>query len=171
MKQRNYVIALTFSSLTACVPTYSQYAAQPSAPTVGQIQSECFTRFQKFAEQTGCVNNIVRTNTVQMNGYGQEYLAYMQLMQEKVVKKALSESEARLKLAQKLNELSGYEKNEMAVQQQLDNQRAATNAEVLRVWGENMKQPELYLPITPNIPKSVNTTCYRTGNQVDCHTH
>ena len=48
-------------------------------------------------------------------------------LKEKVARKTLSESDARLKLAGKLSELKALQDNQDAMQQQLDYQRAAQN--------------------------------------------
>ena len=159
---------LALCALTACVePMYQQqYAVQPP-PTMTQTQGQCFSQFKQFAAQTKCINNAVTTSGLAPNSYVQEYLSYMGSLQEKVKRKALSENDARAQLTSKLNDVRTLQQNEDAVQEQLANQRAAQNAEVLRQY--QYKAPMLEMPQTRHtLPRTVQTNCSTIGTQVHC---
>ena len=152
--------------LTAC----GQYAyQQPYAPqplTVTQIQGECFVASEKFEQQTNCIKNAVHTDpNLSMNSYVQEYIAYMQSLREKVKTRTLSQSDARMKLAQKLNELGAHENNDFALQQQLESQRAAQAAEILQ---RNQPPQVLFHPIGQALANTTYTNCHANGGQLNC---
>lgn len=152
--------------LTACVPyAYQQsYVAQPL--TVTQIQGQCFASYDKFEQQTNCIEKAVHADpNLSMNSYVQEYFAYMQSLSEKVKMKSLSQADARVRLAQKLNELGSYENNDIAQQQLLENQRAAQTAEILQ--RNQMPQVQLH-PIGRVLPTTTLTNCNAYGGQLNC---
>jgi hypothetical protein len=164
--QRLYIFSALLG-LTACAGAYQQPYAAPQ-PTIGQTQGQCFASSQRFIAQTDCIANTVAASGATPNTYAQEYLTYMQSLQEKVRNKALSENDARAKLASKLNEVRALQQNEDAMQEQLANQRAAQNAEILRQY--QYKAPQLEMPQrrSPAISSPINTTCQNIGNQMQC---
>lgn len=153
-------------ALTGCDNAmYQQQYASPQPPTVTQIQGQCFSQFQAFPAQANCITNSVNAIGLPLSAPIQEYLLLVQSLKEKVGSKKLSESDARLKLAAKLSEIKTLQDNQDAVQQQLEYQRAAQNAEVLRQYQNNIIQPAPYQPI---IRPRVQTNCQTLGNQVNC---
>lgn len=144
--------------------TYAQHSPQP--PSITQIQGQCFTNFEKFLDQTNCIENIYTNSGFIANSYAQEYLTYMQLLKEKVKHKNLSENNARMQLTSKLSELRAIQENEIAVQEQLANQRAAQTTEILK----NYKANTVELPprITPITPPVIQTNCQKIGGQIHC---
>lgn len=155
-------------SVTACAGSMYQqpYAAEPL--TMTQAQGRCFSTFQEFMAQTNCINNAVITSGLAPNSYVQEYLAYMQSLREKVKRKTISESTARAQLASKLNEVKAQQNNEDAMQEQLANQSAAQNAEILKQY--QYKPILLEMPQPRHIPRTVQTNCSTIGTQVNCTT-
>lgn len=154
-------------ALTACdgAMYQQQYTSQPLS--LSEIQGQCFAKSKKFLAQTQCITDTAAASGAAPNPYAQDYLAYMQELQEKVQHKALSESEARAKLASKLTEVRTLQQNELAVQEQLENQRAAQNAEILRQY--QYKAPQLEMPKrTPILAPTVRTNCQTIGTQVHC---
>lgn len=87
----------------------------------------------------------------------------MDSLREKVNRKKITESDARLKLASKLSEVKAQQQNEFAIQEQLDNQQAAQNAELIRQFQSKAQPLEL-----PQRRSPINTNCQTTGNQVNC---
>lgn len=73
----------------------------------------------------------------------------------------------RPRLASKLTTVRTLQQNELAVQEQLENQRAAQNAEILRQY--QYKAPQLEMPKrTPILTPTVLTNCQTYGGQVNC---
>jgi len=150
--------------LTACANSmYRQQYAAPQPPTLTQTQGQCFSKFEHFSAQSNCINNAIMTSGIAPDAGIQEYLLLLKSLREKVERKALSENDARLRVASKLGELRALQQNEFAVQEQLANQRAAQNAEILRQF--QYKAPLLEMPQRRS---PVNTTCQTIGNQVNC---
>ena len=152
--------------LTGCVePIYQQqYAAQTVPPTMTQIQGQCFNNFKQFIPQTDCITRAASSG-LPLSSYAQEYLATLQSLQEKVKHKELSESDARLRLTKRLTEIRSIQQNELAIEQQLDNQRTMQTLEIL-------KQNKPYIHQLPDISSGVSspthTTCQAYGNQMRC---
>lgn len=161
--QRLYIFTALLG-LTGCANAYQQPYAVPQPPTITQMQGQCFSNFKQFAAQTKCIANAISGITasgIALHPGMQEYLLLMESLQEKVAHKKLSASDARLKLAGKLSELRALQQNELAVQEQLENQRAMQTLEILR---QNQPKPiELYVP-----PKPTVTDCNRLGSNVHC---
>ncbi len=156
-------------ALTACDGAMYQQPYAPQPLTMSEIQGQCFTKSKKFMTQTQCIEDAAAASGAAPNPYAQEYLSYIQELQEKVQRKAISENEARSKLTSKLNEVRTLQQNELAVQEQLENQRAAQNAEILRQY--QYKAPQLEMPKrTPVLRPTTNTTCQTYGGQVNCTT-
>ncbi len=89
----------------------------------------------------------------------------MQSLNEKVKAKKLSQADARLKLAQKLNDLGAHENNDIAVQQQFESQRAAQVAEILQ---RNQIPPVQFHPIGRVLPRTTTTSCDAYGGRLNC---
>lgn len=163
----NAIAATALLSLTACDGVAYQQPYAPEPLSMSQIQGQCFAKSKKFMTQTQCIADTVAALGAAPNPYAQDYLAYMQELQEKVQRKALSDSEARARLASKLTEVRSLQQNELAVQEQLENQRAAQNAEILRQY--QYKAPQLEMPKrTPVLTPTVQTNCQTYGGQVNC---
>ena len=163
--QRLFIFAVLLG-LTGCVDMYQQPYAVQQPPTITQTQGQCMASFKKVQEQTKCIQDTVAASNLPPNSYAQEYLAYMQLLQEQVKRKMLSESDARLKLTTKLNQVRAQQENEFAVQEQLANQRTAQAAEILK---QNRPAPmQVYQPTTPILAPSIRTNCQTLGNQINC---
>ncbi len=153
-------------ALTACAQYAYQQPYVPQPLTVTQIQGQCFAESEKFELQTNCIKNAVYADpNLSMNSYVQEYIAYMQSLSEKVKMKKLSQSDARVKLVQKLNELGSYENNDIAQQQLLENQRAAQTAEILQ---RNQMPQVQFHPIGWVLPTTTLTNCNAYGGQLNC---
>ena len=145
--------------LPGCITTH-QYTAAP--PSVSEIQGGCFASREKFLDQTSCIQSAISHSA--LNPYAQEYVVYMQSLSAKVSAGSLSEDNARVQLAQKLNALRQKQNSEFAQQQALANQRAAQTYQILQ---QNKQPPlELYIPPTPT-----HTNCRAHGNQVNCTTY
>ncbi len=160
--RRMFFITLSLG-LTACANSAYQQEYAPQPLSVSQVQGQCFSTFKEFIAQTNCINNAVITSGLAPNSYVQEYLAYMQSLQEKVKRKALSENGARTQLTSKLNQVRAQQQNEDIAQEQLAIQRDAQNAEVLRQY--QYKAPLLEMPQRRS---TINTNCQTIGNQVNC---
>lgn len=152
--------------LIGCAGAAYQLAPmQPQAPTATEIQGVCFTDFKVFTEQTNCIRSAYIRSNLTSNSYGQEYLSYMDALQAEVNQKKLSESQARIELTSKHNQLRAEQQNESAMQQQLDIQRAQQNAEILKQY----KPIEIKMYPVPQ-HRTINTNCSAYGNQVNCTT-
>lgn len=147
--------------LTACMTT-QQYAA---APSVSQMQGQCFTQFEKFLDQTACIETKIYIHSqIQPNPYTQEYIAHMGSLSTKVKAGNVSDNDARVQLTQKLNLLIQKQNNQLAQQQALYNQRAAQTAQIL----QQNKPTQLEVYEMKTLPTTTNTNCYKLGNQVNC---
>lgn len=159
--------ATALLTLTACDGAMYQQQYVPQPLSLTEIQGQCFAQSKKFMAQTQCIADTAAASGAAPNPYAQDYLAYMQELQEKVRRKSLSDSEARAKLASKLTAVRTLQQNELAVQEQLENQRAAQNAEILRQY--QYKAPQLEMPKrTPVLAPTVQTNCQAYGGQVNC---
>jgi hypothetical protein len=170
MRLKYFTLTLSASFLlTACVSTISQQAyAQP--PSVTQIQAHCLYAFKKFSDQTKCIEDSVASYGVAPSSYVQEYLAYMQTLQEKLRRKALSESDARAKLTSKLSQIRALEQKELATQaqmlatqEQLENERTAQSFEML-----SRIKPYQHPPPVLQIKPRTQTDCQMIGAQLHC---
>ena len=141
-------ILLVSVSLAGCVTTQKH---APAPVTVSQIQGGCFASREKFVDQMACIKSGVSSS--QLNPYSQEYMAYMDMLSKKVVAGKMSEADARLKLAEKLNDLRQKQNNEFAVQDRLDRERTMQAYEIL------------------NSNRSSTTNCHVMGNQLSCTTY
>ncbi len=169
---RTVAPAAVLLALTACAePIYQQQYAVQQPQTLTQMQGQCFSNFKQFDAQTNCISNALAATGIAPDSGIQEYMLLMQSLQEKVARKTLSASDARLKLAGKLNEMKAIQDREDAIQQQLENQRAAHNAEVLRQFQHQYKAPQLEMPTVRRLPSPINTNCQASGNQVNCTSH
>lgn len=159
----NVLAPAALLSITACAGSayQQQYVQEP--PTLTQMQGQCFSTFKDFTAQTNCIRNAVTTSGFALDSHIQEYLLLMDSLREKVNHKRISESDARLKLASKLSEIKAQQQNEFAVQEQLDNQQAAQNAELIRQIQSKAQPLEL-----PQRRSPINTNCQTIGNQVNC---
>ena len=152
-------IGLVF--LCGCVTT-QQYA--PQSPSVSQIQSGCFASREKFIDQTTCIQSAL--SRISLGPYAQEYMAYMQSLSTRVKEGQVSESDARLQLTQRLNDLRQKQNVEFAQQQAIVNQRALQTQQILQ---QNKQSPlEAYEMKTLSTPTTTNCQAY--GNQVNCTT-
>jgi hypothetical protein len=155
------MLALTGCDDAMYQPSYA--IAQP--PTLTQIQGQCFSEFKAFPAQANCIANAVSAIGLAPDAGVQEYLLLLESLKEQAARKTLSENDARLKLAGKLSELKVLQQNQDAVLQQLEYQRAAQNAEILRQYQSNIIKPQPYQPYTS--PR-MQTNCQALGNQVNC---
>lgn len=158
-----FIIALAL--LTGCVTT-QQYTAAP--PSVSQMQGQCLAQFQKFLDQTACIENgIASYSYAQPNPFTQEYIAYMRSLSANVKAGKVSEDEARVQLTQRLNHLRQKQNNEFAQQQAIANQRAAQTQQIL----QQNKPPKLEAYEMKPLPSPTTTNCQVYGNQVNCRTY
>jgi hypothetical protein len=158
------ISSIAFFLLIGCVSTTHQqaYASQPS---VSQLQGECLARYKKFMEQTKCIEEGIASYGLPPSPYVQNYLAYMQSLQEKVQRKSLSESDARAKMTNKLTELRASEQDELAKLDQAESQRTGQSYDMLN----RNKIPQLELPQTKTTLKSpTQTNCQMVGNKLNC---
>ena len=161
---RNMICIVAVILLTACVTT-QQYA---TAPSVSQMQGQCFTQFEKFLDQTDCIETkIYNHSQIQPNPYTQEYIAHMDSLSAKVKAGRVSDSNARLQLTQRLNELRQKQNTEFAQQQTIYNQRAAQTAQIL----QQNKPAQLEVYEMKPLPTTTNRSCYKQGNQVNCRSY
>lgn len=145
---------------------YQQAYAVQEPPTLTQIQGQCFSSFKVFAAQANCITDAVSAIGIPPDARIQEYLLLTEALKEKVGRKTLTESDARLKLASKLTEIKALQQNEFTAQEQLAIQRDAQNAEVLRQY--QYKAPLLEMPQIRRLPSPTYTNCQAAGNQVNC---
>lgn len=189
---RRILVPMLFLGLSGCVNAMPPQTPQPMALPLTDIQSRCFANHKKFVEQSKCIDDILTANShLTQNSQIQEYIAYLHLLDEQVKQKRISGNQARLKLTSKLNELKALQLNQLAIQEQLDMQRAAHNAEVLRQYQTNQQRINeaypTYVPVrsspiivnqTPQYqvppiqtyqpPKPTVTECHGVGNQMVC---
>lgn len=148
--------------LTGCVTT-QQYA--PHSPSVSQIQGGCFASRENFVDQTTCIQSAL--SRISLGPYAQEYMAYMQSLSTRVKAGQVSESDARVQLTQRLNDLRQKQNKEFAQQQAIVNQRAAQTQQIL----QQNKQPPLKAYEMKTLPTPTTTNCQAYGNQVNCTTY
>jgi len=151
-------ILITAFCLTGCVTSAQQTKASPS---ISQIQGGCFASRENFLDQTACIKNAISGQN--LNPYAQEYMAYMQSLNDQVEIRKISGGNARVQLTKRLNELRQVQNNEFTQQEILANQKAIQTRQILQ---QNKLPPvELYIP-----PQPVQTNCTSYGNQVNCTT-
>lgn len=160
MKKAGFIVMVSFC-LTGCADVSAQqWQAPPTSVT--QIQSDCFNSFKQFKQQVFCIKERVASYPgAQSDPLIQEHLIYMESVLEKVNKKTLSASDARLALVKELRELRGQRQQE--IQQQEEN-----NMQVLETLKQNTPKPLEFHRVGRDLPRPVNTNCQRIGDQVHC---
>ena len=163
-RKTNFILMMAFC-LTGCVTTQQYVTVSPS---VSQMQGQCLAKYQKFLDQTACIENgIARYSHAQPNPFTQEYIAYMRSLSTKVKAGQIPEDDARVQLTQRLNELRQKQNSEFAQQESLANQRAAQTYQVLQ---QNKSAP-LKAYEMKSLPTPIITNCQARGSQVDCTTY
>ena len=90
-------------------------------------------------------------------------MAHMQSLNDQVKARKISNSDARVQLTKRLNELRQAQNKEFTQQEILANQKAIQTRQILQ---QNKLPPvELYIP-----PQPVQTNCTSYGNQMNCTT-
>lgn len=153
-------IGLVF--LCGCVTTQQNVSQSPS---VSQIQGGCFASRTKFIDQTTCIQSAL--SRISLGPYAQEYMAYMQSLSTRVKVGKVSESDARVQLTQRLNDLKQKQNVEFAQQQEMANQRAAQTQQIL----QQNKQPPLEAYEMKTLSTPTTTNCQTYGNQANCTTY
>lgn len=152
-------ILITVFCLTGCVTSAQQTTA---SPTISQIQGGCFVSRENFLDQTACIQKAISGQN--LNPYAQEYMAHMQSLNDQVKARKISNSDARVQLTKRLNELRQVQNNEFTQQEILARQKTIQTQQILQ---KNKLPPvELYIP-----PQPVQTNCTSYSSQVNCNTY